>query len=209
MAAIVKHVGEINTPCGDNICHCRYCSDRCRRNRGQTPQAVPTATMAPTAPAESTTTVKAGKSPKLNKSLQCQDLGNIVHLEHLNLEVRWSIRHYSLCFSCCCVESIDAVHHVGYTFNLRLKQIVYHGVPLMCCCCNARRNRFPIGLSRLFQFLPTVSTSFGIMSEQASLARVRSNTSSNVLHYIMHHGYIYGVNRCPTRSRQAYSMVRV
>ena len=67
--------------------YCRYCSDRCRRNRSQTPQAVPSATMAPAAPADTKLSAKAGKSPEANQSLRCQDLGNIVHLEHLNLEV--------------------------------------------------------------------------------------------------------------------------
>ncbi len=66
---------------------CRYCSERCRRSRGgQTAQAAPSATMAPTAPSVSHSSFKAGRSPDINKSLRCQDLGNIVHLEHLNLE---------------------------------------------------------------------------------------------------------------------------
>lgn len=43
--------------------------------------------MAPTAPSVSHSSFKAGRSPDINKSLRCQDLGNIVHLEHLNLEV--------------------------------------------------------------------------------------------------------------------------
>ncbi|KAL0055296.1 hypothetical protein WJX82_010318 [Trebouxia sp. C0006] len=66
----------------------KYCSERCRRSRGgQTAQATPSATMAPTAPSVSHSSFKAGRSPDINKSLRCQDLGNIVHLEHLNLEV--------------------------------------------------------------------------------------------------------------------------
>lgn len=65
----------------------RYCSERCRRSRGQTPQALASATMAPSAPSISHSSAKAGRSPEANKSRRCQDLGNIVHLEHLNLEV--------------------------------------------------------------------------------------------------------------------------
>lgn len=69
--------------------NCRYCSDRCRRSRGgQTPQATHSATMAPSAPVVSHSSAKAGKSPNVNNTLRCQDLGNIVHLEHLNLEAR-------------------------------------------------------------------------------------------------------------------------
>ena len=71
-----------------NVC-CRYCSERCRRSRGQTPQALASATMAPSAPSISHSSAKAGRSPEANKSRRCQDLGNIVHLEHLNLEASY------------------------------------------------------------------------------------------------------------------------
>lgn len=44
--------------------------------------------MAPAAPTATVehTSAKAGRSPQANKSRRCQDLGNIVHLEHVNLE---------------------------------------------------------------------------------------------------------------------------
>ena len=42
--------------------------------------------MAPAAPTIEHTSAKAGRSPQANNSRRCQDLGNIVHLEHLNLE---------------------------------------------------------------------------------------------------------------------------
>ena len=42
--------------------------------------------MAPAAPTVQHTSAKAGRSPEANQTRRCQDLGNLVHFEHLNLE---------------------------------------------------------------------------------------------------------------------------
>ena len=84
--------------------------------------------MAQAAPTVEHTSAKAGRSPEANNSRRCQDLGNIVHLEHLNLEASISLiasvhARQKVLMCACAADNRKSMLSVSQSTCLQLLQV--------------------------------------------------------------------------------------